>query len=228
MPKSGTTSLSTMLGRVLRSRHEFEMNEAALIHLAQQSGEMTDADVDAWLVARDERCNAEVDSTSFLWTWSTRLPHLFPEARFVSTVRHPRDWCRSVAGMIMAMGMVSDEHLVWATSTGVGDVGRQPLEQPVEFLQAGMAYWRQSADAIALLPPERTWWCRTEDLTARADDLARWAGIHPDWLRRTPANQGRVPLDDVRSVIADEWVAAAITPADETAWLSLGALADRA
>ncbi|MFM8772360.1 MAG: sulfotransferase [Actinomycetota bacterium] len=228
MPKSGTTSLARMLSRVLRARHEFEMDEAARVHLLQQRGEMTSEQVDEWLVGRDERCNAEVDSTSFLWTWADRLPSVFPEARFVATVREPHDWCRSLAGMLLAMGTVSDDHMVWAESTGAGDVGNRPLDNPLDFLTAGMGYWRQSALAIGSLPPQRTWWCRTSDLSARADDLARWAGVHPDWLRREPANQAVIPLADVQSALADEWVAAAVTHEDEAVWRSLGDLADRA
>ena len=50
---------------------------------------------------------------------------------------------------------------------------------------------------------------------------------HPDWLRRTPANRGVTPLDDVRAVLADEWVAAVVTADDDIAWQALGALADR-
>lgn len=184
-------------------------------------------DVEAWLVDRDARCNAEVDSTSFLWTWADLLPGLFPEARLVATVRDPHDWCRSLAGMLLAMSEVREGHLAWGRATVERDVGSRPLDEPQAFLHAAMDYWRQSARAIALLPPERTWWCRTEDLSARADDLARWAGVHPDWLRRAPANRAVTPLADVRAALADEWVAAAVTADDVTAWQTLGILADR-
>lgn len=227
MPKSGTTSVAAMLAPVLRARHEFEMDPAAQVRLREREGEMTRADVEAWLVGRDERCNAEVDSTSFLWTWADILPGLFPDARFVATVRDPRDWCRSLAGMLLAMGDVADAHLAWGRATTSGDTGSRPLEEPQTFLSAAMDYWRQSAGAIASLPPHRTWWCRTSDLSQRADGLAHWAGVHPDWLRRTPANRGVTPLDDVRAVLADEWVAAVVTADDDIAWQALGALADR-
>jgi hypothetical protein len=226
MPKSGTTSIATMLAPVLRARHEFEMDEAAYVRLLEQAGEMTRADVAAWLIARDQRCNAEVDSTSFLWSWADRLPALFPDARFVATVRHPRDWCRSLAGMLIAMGEVREEHLAWGRASGADDMGSQPLEQPQAFLNAAMGYWRQAAQAIAGLPRDRTWWCRTEDLSTRADDLARWAMVHPDWLRRAPANRATVPADAVREALADEWVDAAVGRGDEETWRELAALAD--
>lgn len=225
MPKSGTTSVATMLAPVLRARHEFEMDEAARVRLREQAGQMTRGEVEEWLVARDERCNAEVDSTSFLWNWSEALPGLFPDARFVATVRPPQDWCRSLAGMLLAMQDVTDEHLAWGEAVGVGDIGPRPLEDPRVFLRAALDYWRLSARAIALLPPDRTWWCRTEDLSARADDLAAWAGVHPDWLRRAPANKSRVTRDEVRAVVADEWVRDVITAEDEVAW---GVLSDLA
>lgn len=225
MPKSGTTSIATMLAPVLRARHEFEMDQAARVRMLEQSGEMSRGEVEEWLLARDERCNAEVDSTSFLWNWSDALPGLFPEARFVATVRPPEDWCRSLAGMLIAMGEVRDEHLAWGEAVGVDHLGPRPLEDPRAFLRAALDYWRLSARAIALLPPDRTWWCRTEDLSARADDLARWAGVHPDWLRRTPAHQAQVPIDQVRKVLADEWVRDVVTDEDIGAWRVLGALA---
>ena len=228
MPKSGTTSVATMLAPVLRARHEFEMDQAAQVRLREQAGEMTRADVEAWLVGRDERCNAEVDSTSFLWTWTDLLPGVFPEARFVATVRDPHDWCRSLAGMLLAMGEVPDAHLDWGRATVERDMGSRPLDDARAFLRAAMDYWRQSARAISLLPPDRTWWCRTGDLSGRADDLARWAGVHPDWLRRAPANRAVTPPDAVRAALADEWVAAAVTGDDDISWQALGALADRA
>jgi hypothetical protein len=228
MPKSGTTSVATMLAPVLRARHEFEMDQAAQVRLREQAGEMTRADVEAWLVGRDERCNAEVDSTSFLWTWTDLLPGVFPEARFVATVRDPHDWCRSLAGMLLAMGEVPNAHRDWGRATVERDMGSRPLDDPRSFLRAAMDYWRQSARAISLLPPDRTWWCRTEDLSARADDLARWAGVHPDWLLRAPANRAVTPPDAVRAALADEWVAAVVTGDDDISWQALGALADRA
>lgn len=226
MPKSGTTSVAAMLAPVLRARHEFAMDEAARVRRQERAGELMPADVDAWLVARDARCNAEVDSTSFLWTWSDRLPRLFPTARFVATMREPGAWCRSLAGMLLAMGEVDDAKLAWGKSLGVGDFGSRPLEQPQEFLQAAMDYWRQSAQAIALLPRDRTWFCRTEDLTERADELARWARVHPDWLRRAPANRSRVSVDEVRSAVADEWVGVAVKEEDRLLWAELSALTE--
>ena len=225
MPKSGTTSIATMLAPVLRSRHEFEMDEAARVRLLEQAGELSGPDVDAWLVARDERCNAEVDSTSFLWAWSDRLPVLFPEARFVATVRSPRGWCRSLAGMLLAMGEVPDAHLDWGRATVERDMGPRPLEDSQGFLRAAMNYWRESARAIRTLPADRTWWCTTGDLTARADDLARWARVHPDWLNRVPANRAVTPLADVRTALADEWVDDAVSAEDEADWRALKALA---
>jgi hypothetical protein len=224
MPKSGTTSIATMLAPVLRARHEFEMDQAARVRVAQQAGEMKQSDVESWLVARDARCNAEVDSTSFLWTWSDLLPDVFPTARFVATVRDPRSWCRSLAGMLLAMGEVADTHRDWGRATVERDLGSQPLDDPRAFLVAAMDYWRQSAQAIATLPAERTWWCKTDDLSARAEELAQWARVHPDWLRRTPANTAVTSLDDVRSALADELVSAAITPTDDAIWQELSTL----
>lgn len=225
MPKSGTTSIATMLAPVLRARHEFEMNEAARVRLLEQAGEMTGADVAAWLIARDQRCNAEVDSTSFLWSWADLLPELFPDARFVATMRDPRDWCRSLAGMLLAMGDVREVHLDWGRAAVERDMGSRPLDDPQGFLDAAMDYWRQSARAIGTLPVERTWWCTTSDLTARADDLARWARVHPDWLRRVPANRAVTPPEGVRAALADEWVEAAVSADDEAEWRALKALA---
>lgn len=225
MPKSGTTSIATMLAQVLRARHDFEMEQAAQVRLAEQAGELNRQDIESWLIARDERCNSEVDSTSFLWAWSDVLPDVFPEARFVATVRDPRSWCRSLAGMILAMGKVTDPHNGWGRVVGY-DMGPEPLSDPHAFLVAAMAYWRESAQAICRLPPGRTWWCRTDDLSARADELARWARVHPDWLRHEPANTARTTPDDVRAALADEWVAAAVTRAEEDLWQSLGALTD--
>ena len=226
MPKSGTTSIATMLAPVLRAQHEFEMDQAAQVRLLEQSGEMTRSEVSAYLVDRDRRCNAEVDSTSFLWTWSDRLPELFPDARFVATVRSPRDWCRSLAGMLLTMSDVPEAHRDWGRATVNRDLGSRPLGDAQAFLRAAMDHWRQSARAISMLPVDRTWWCRTEDLSVRADDLARWARVHPDWLRRVPANRAVTPLDGVRAVLTDERVEEAITSGDEEVWQSLGALAD--
>lgn len=225
MPKSGTTSLATMLAPVLRTRHEFAMTEAAQVRLREQSGEWSAAQVREWLVERDERCNAEVDSTSFLWVWSGQLPDVFPEARFVATVRAPDDWCRSLAGMLLAMAQVSPDERAWGTALGLGDAGREPLVDPGAYVRAALDYWRLSADAIAALPPARTWWCRTVDLTPRADELAAWVGVHPDWLRRVPANRSRSSAAAVQAALPADAVAAEITPEDRRRWARLEELA---
>lgn len=218
MPKSGTTSLATMFAPVARTRHEYAMTEAARVRLGQASGTITADEARKWLLERDALCNAEIDSTSFLWTWASDLPGLFPRARFVATMRDPHSWCRSLAGMLLHMGDVSEEHLAWGGLIDAGDHGRRPLEEPELFARAALAYWRTSITAIMGLPPDRTWWCRTDLLTARAVELADWVGVDPALLDLGPANTARVAPSAVTAALPDAVIEAQITASDIRIW----------
>lgn len=218
MPKSGTTSLAAMFAHAARTSHEFAMAAAARVRVGQARGAVTADQARAWLLERDVLCNAEIDSTSFLWTWAPELPALFPRARFVATMREPYGWCRSLAGMLLHMGDVSGEHLAWGGLVEGPEHGPRPLDDPEAFARSALAYWRASIAAILDLPADRTWWCRTDRLTSRASELAEWVGVDPCLLDVTPANTARVAPSVVAEALSDDVIRAQATAADHRLW----------
>ena len=218
MPKSGTTSLAAMFAPVARTRHEYAMGEAARVRVAQARGEVSVDEARGWLLERDARCNAEIDSTSFLWTWAEDLPDVFPRARFIATMREPHAWCRSLAGMLLQMGDVPGEHLVWGGLIDEAEHGPRPLDEPERFAGAALGYWRASLARILCLPADRTWWCRTDRLTDRAGELAEWIGVDGALLDPRPANTARVTSEEVTRALSDDVVESQITGADRSLW----------
>jgi transcriptional regulator with XRE-family HTH domain len=92
--KSGTMSLARIFSRY-SSWHEFLL-ELTMRHVYSASdGEIDDAAMDGYLKSRDRLGNLELDSAGFHATYIERLVRLFPNARFVVTIRDCYSWLDS-------------------------------------------------------------------------------------------------------------------------------------
>jgi len=90
--RCGTTTLASLLDGPLRSGHEPGRAELIQALRRRRNGEMSEAELDAFLVERDRRLGLEFESSTFLFFVIDRLVALFPQARFVTLVRHPAEW----------------------------------------------------------------------------------------------------------------------------------------
>ena len=148
LPKTGSTSLVSIFRR-FRAAHEYAMLGTTECLINWQNGISSEMDVDAFLLSRQDVAKLEVDSCTCLHWASHRLPHLFPEARFVLCVRDCASWAISwLAYLHQEVGI-----FVGKESGGIGD----GLER---VMQDRQLYFREAGSQPSILRDRWERYCR--------------------------------------------------------------------
>ncbi len=183
MGKTGTHSVAAVFARDYRSAHEADAEELMTALFEVWDGTRPRSDLRALLVERDRRLDLEVDASLVNGEVVDELVDLFPDARFVLTVREPWPWLDSMANHSLAHD--TPAHWVqWRDRRYRADELTHPPEEaalaarglyPLDgYLGSWARHNRMVLDAV---PPERLLVIRTEDLADRLGDLAAFAGV---------------------------------------------------
>jgi hypothetical protein len=95
MGRTGTTAVASIFSS-FRSTHEPFGRETISVLEKYWDETLTNEEVRAFLQRRDRVHRFEFESTPFLGPFADHLAHLFPEAKFLLSVRAPHEWLRSV------------------------------------------------------------------------------------------------------------------------------------
>lgn len=93
--KTGTTSLAASFSRCYRTQHEPEARRTNRLAIDYLEGRVSEFEIRRRLFSRDQRFYLEMEASHPLCYLSGLLVDLFPEAKFIATVREPLDWLRS-------------------------------------------------------------------------------------------------------------------------------------
>jgi len=192
--KTGTHSIAGMFDRHYRTAHEPETELLIEVILAEAEGRMSASEVAAWLRRRDRRLWLEMDASGLNGAVVRHLVGLFPEARFILTVRDCHSWLDSLL----------DHHLTRPTTDSwrrLRDLRCPPAERrytrteeilrenglfPIgAYLKQWAAHNRAVLEAV---PPERLLVVRTERIGESVDRLAAFLGIPADTIDRSQAH----------------------------------------
>lgn len=210
LPKTGTTSLAGVF-RGYRWGHELLFAESIEAIAAWRAGALDDAGMAAWVAARDEAGQLEVDSASFNHFVLALLVERHPTARFVYTRRDPVAWADSFLNMMLrnaarfAPSPAAPEGRPWpAWQVSLGRL-LAPSFEPAAFASPEALapalpsladellafHERETARIEALLPPDRTLVLATDDLTGSLAALADLAGVPLATLDAAGAHENR-------------------------------------
>jgi hypothetical protein len=184
-PKSGTHSISEMFVKPLRSGHEIEYHRLADKIMAASAGRTTAQSFRKWILRRDWRIRLDVDSSTLNFFILDMLLEEFGDARFVLTLRDCYSWLNSMANHAVRYPQKHwqpfrdfrfrpDLHVHTA-----GD--RVFKENGLHTLEGYLSYWaRHNQESLAKIPAERLMVVRTDQISQRAIEIARFAGLSPD------------------------------------------------
>ena len=196
--KTGTTSFSAMFADHYRAAHE--PNVADLTKTVEKVilGGLRPPEIKDWLYNRDKQLNLEVEASHPLGYLAPWLPEVFPEAKFVITIRDPLPWLKSRLNFhYYKTPEVWQRYrdFIW----GRHHVGYQPEEAVLkEFgLYSLDAYLTQYSEQYQLLfahlPEGRTLMLRTERLSDSIGTLAEFLEIDPKTIQ--PKHENIVAVD---------------------------------
>jgi hypothetical protein len=203
MPKSGTHSIAEMFSRHVRAQHEPEALDLIDKILDRHHGRLPDSEWNAWLRERDRRLALEVDSSHLNLDLLDFLVAEFPTARFLLTIRDCYSWLNSMFNQTLEFRARLDPRWVEMRKlrAGPGAWDYAPEEQVLRehelpSVDSHLARWAaRNAAALATVPASRLLVVRTDQITARAFDIADFAGLPRRLVRAQKAHAFRAPVD---------------------------------
>jgi Sulfotransferase domain len=95
LPRSGTHSMATMFSKRYAAYHE-PLSHDTIVHLLNYLlGNYSSQQFNALLVARDKYLQLEMEASHMLHHVIDRVVDLFPDAKFILTIRDPFSWLES-------------------------------------------------------------------------------------------------------------------------------------
>jgi hypothetical protein len=99
--KTGTVSLHGLLGQQFRGEHEPNAYLFSRTWLKHTEGYITDEEWINFMIHRNNALKLDYECSGFLTTEASRMAKLFPQTKFVLTIRDPKSWCRSMLRHIL-------------------------------------------------------------------------------------------------------------------------------
>jgi hypothetical protein len=187
--KSGTHSIEALFGSQLRSAHEPESEKVIDIILDIATGRVDDAELGRYLLKRDRRLWLDIDSSQLNFFLLSKLVELFPDAKFILTIRDPYSWLDSFVNHQLAR-KASDKWFKLRDLRFRPDIyihQQQELilkEKGLYTLDGYLSYWRyHNLSVIDTVPKDRLFIVRTDKITEQAEEVAVFASISRSNLR---------------------------------------------
>jgi hypothetical protein len=196
-PKTGTHSIARLFQN-FRSGHEGHGVETIELLHKWKNDERSEADVRQALRRRDRNWRLECDVAHFLGPFTPHLCDLFPDAKFILTVREPRSWLRSVIDQCMNN---SRERLLdltpqyrWAQLRDLY-YGPPPNEYPAEetpleeynlhTISGFLEHWAEhNRTVLDHVPSDRLLVLRTKNISQSLSSIASFVGVERGSLRK--------------------------------------------
>lgn len=196
--KSGTQSIADCFTERLRSVHEPEANETIDAILAVAEGAMSRAALGDYVRERDRRLALEVDSSQLNYFLLDDLVSVFPEARFVLTIRDPYSWLDSLINHQLNRTVTARWKRLRELRFRARELKHPAEESPLRqrglyTLDGYLSYWRvHNHKVLSSVPPQKLLVVRTNEITQRLGEIARFAGIDADSVdaSRSHSNKG--------------------------------------
>jgi hypothetical protein len=184
--KSGTHSIAAIFAPSYRARHEPQHHPMIHNLLERWQGRMSDRNAIRFLRRRDRALNLEMDSSQLNGSFADLLPQLFPEARFILTIRNCYHFLESVIDHQLARK--ASESWLRMREARFGGFRHSPYERT--FAQRGLypidgylSYWaRHNENVLRHVPSERLLVVRTHDIRDSIPRIARFLSIPPESL----------------------------------------------
>ncbi len=93
--KTGTTSIAQMYNGCLRTAHEPDVYETTDLVMRYLKGDISPNTLATECKSRDKRLNLELESSHPLGYLSSTLVDMFPNSKYIVTVRDAHSWLRS-------------------------------------------------------------------------------------------------------------------------------------
>jgi len=205
--KTGTTSLALLFSENFRAAHEPMSHHFNLTWggRAKIEGDR----FDSYLEQRDRYLNLEMEASHNVLPAVPALVRLYPEAKFILTVRECLSWMESLISEELDTRENRDSYLWWQPwfRHTCGAAAGHPTEEKVladvglSTVRGYMRYWaRHNREVLAAVPEERLLIVRLDQLDESHDRMAEFLGIDPNTL---PKRESRANTRSDKAITVD-------------------------
>ncbi|HEX4793525.1 MAG TPA: sulfotransferase [Humisphaera sp.] len=184
--KSGTHSIAALFGGQYASDHEAGHSAMIKATFARVTGAMTDAQADRFIRDRDKHLKLEMDSSQLHCPFLDVMVRLFPEARFILTIRDCYGFLNSVIDHQLARPVSKSwqrlRHLRFS-GFGYSPHEKALAERGLFTIDGYLSYWfRHNQMALSHVPDDRLLIVKTKQISADIDKIAAFLGVSPQTL----------------------------------------------
>src|SRR5206468_2339366 len=179
--KSGTHSLGAIFERSYAAEHEAKHRPMIQAVLDRAAGKMDDAQAEEFIRRRDRELGLEMDSSQLNGAFVDIMARLFPDAKFILTIRD----CYSFLDSITDHTLARDVSQRWVAfrKQRFGGFKHAPqerilAEQGLFPLDGYLTYWsRHNEYVLRHVPVERLLVVRTNEIRQSIPKMAEFLGI---------------------------------------------------
>lgn len=208
--KTGTTSLAHLLSQSYRAAHEpFPHDSVVRTYLLRRARYSTRKFAN-YIRFRDRLLSLEFEASLFLVDWISFLVEIFPDAKFILTIRDCKSWLESMANQEWATNtghqrsywkLLTDDYFGGEQSSSEGDalLLKQNLPPVVAYLKHWTYHNQKILDTV---PDDRLLVIKTDEIGLRLGRIADFLGIpvstlNADATHRNKTHRRRVCLDSI-------------------------------
>jgi hypothetical protein len=184
--KSGTKSIADCFRKGLRSEHEAESEQTIDAILAVARGQLSRAKLRDWVLERDRRLALEVDSSQLNYFILDELLALFPDARFVLTIRDPYSWLDSFINHQLNRPTTIRWRHLRDLRFRAAELKHPAEETALErrglyTLDGYLCYWNEhNQKVLSSVSAGQLMVVRTDQISQRLDEITTFAGVSGD------------------------------------------------
>jgi len=213
--KTATTSISSMFEHNFDSQHEADIQNTNHNIINYLENKTTQEQMLDYLKERDQQLQLELESTHSLIYVANELSSLFPDAKFIVTVREPMDWIRSRINFHFKKHPPEWEEYrqyFWMDKTeGYADEEALLKENNLASLDAYLSQYAQHYSLVAKnIPQDRRLIIRMGDISHKNTEVAEFLGIKaskivPEHSNSQPNKAAFIDQLDQQFVIQKIW-----------------------
>lgn len=194
--KTGTTSLALMFQTHYRSQHE--PNKLALIDLILNRDNYTRAEFIGCVRNIFDNCHIEMNSSQLNGLLIEEILEIYPNAKFILTIREPEDWVNSIVNHTMHGKIASDS--IWAKFRDyLFGVGNGDPNKPYTITQY-LDRWLHHNTSIINLFKEKNCLNRllilnTDELEEKIPEIARFLEVPINTIQPCHGNIGNYNIE---------------------------------
>lgn len=184
-PKSGTHSIRDIFINHFRSVHEPGRNDLLTVLMKYYRHQISRSEVKTYVDHHDRKFWVEVNSSCYNYFILNELLEMYPDAKFILTIRNPFAWLNSWYNHQL-YGFPDQVLPFFKYLFKTDETPYDPREKALKKMNLPpvcglLEYWnRHNSDVIRTVPKKNLLIVKTSEITEKTSEIIKFAGYEPN------------------------------------------------